>query len=78
MSAPAASDNICHHWQVGEKVMAVYYEDGLEYRAKIIQIKDWKEAAVVKFSDYGNEEEVKLTNLSKINRKSSKVSKLKH
>ena len=54
--------------------MAVYYEDGLEYRAKIIQIKDWKEAAVVKFSDYGNEEEVKLTNLSKINRKSSKVS----
>ena len=53
--------------------MAVYYEDGLEYRVKILQIKDWKEPVIVRFTDYGNEEEVKLSELSKIDKKPSKV-----
>ena len=66
-----------HNWHVGEKVMAVFYEDGLEYRAKILQIKDWKDAAVVKFTEYGNEEEVNFSELSKMNKKPSKVSKYK-
>ena len=57
--------------------MAVYYEDGLEYRAKILQIKDWKNAAVVKFTEYGNEEEVNFSDLSRMDRKPSKVSKYK-
>jgi len=61
-----------HNWHVGEKVMAVFYEDGLEYRAKILQIKDWKDAAVVKFTEYGNEEEVNFSELSKMNKKPSK------
>ena len=38
--------------------MAVFYEDHLEYRAKILQIKDWKDATVVEFTEYGNEEEM--------------------
>ena len=66
-----------HNWHIGEKVMAVYYEDGLEYRAKILQIKDWKNAAVVKFTEYGNEEEVNFSDLSRMDRKPSKVSKYK-
>ena len=53
--------------------MAVYYEDGLNYRAKILQLKDWKSAAIVRFSDYGNEEEVKLSDMIKIDKKPSKV-----
>ena len=66
-----------HNWHVGERVMAVFYEDGLEYRAKILQIKDWKGAAVVKFTEYGNEEEVSFSELSKMNKKPSKVSNYK-
>ena len=62
-----------HNWHIGEKVMATFFEDGLEYRAKILQIKEWKEAAVVKFTGYGNEEEVNFSELSKINKKPSKV-----
>ena len=62
-----------HSWSIGEKVMAVYYEDGLNYRAKILQLKDWKSAAIVRFSDYGNEEEVKLSDMIKIDKKPSKV-----
>ena len=58
--------------------MAVFYEDGQLYRAKILNIKDWKEAAVVRFSEYGNEEEVNFSELSKINKKPSKVSKHRH
>ena len=62
-------------WSIGEKVMAIYYEDEQSYRAKILQLKEWKNAAVVRFSDYGNEEEVKLSDLTKIDKikKPSKV-----
>ena len=67
-----------HNWHVGEKVMAVFYEDGLEYRAKILQIKDWKDAAVVKFTEYGNEEEVNFSELSRMDKKPSKVPKYNH
>ena len=60
-------------WSIGERVMAIYYEDGISYRAKILQLKEWKSAAVVIFSEYGNEEEVKLSDLTKIDKKPSKV-----
>merc|ERR1719510_1266141 len=44
-SVPVENENISkHNWQVGERVMAVFSEDGLEYRAKILHVKDWKEA----------------------------------
>ena len=66
-----------HNWHVGEKVMAVFDEDGLEYRAKILIIKNWKDAAVVKFTEYGNEEEVNFSELSKMDKKPSKVSRYK-
>ena len=62
------------NWRVGERVMAVFYEDGLEYRAKILAIKGWKNAAVVKFTEYGNEEEVNFSELSRMDKKPSKVS----
>merc|ERR1719447_1999925 len=62
-------------WRIGEKVMAVYYEDGITYRAKILQLKDWKKAVVVKFIDYGNEEEVRFGDLSKMDKKPSKKQK---
>ena len=70
----SASNDIIH-WSVGERVMAIYYEDRISYRAKILQLKDWKSAAVVRFSDYGNEEEVNLSDLTKIDKikKPSKV-----
>ena len=64
----SASKDDSQTWFIGEKVMAVYYEDGLSYRAKILQLKEWKKAAVVRFSEYGNEEEVNLTDLTKIDK----------
>ena len=53
--------------------MAVYYVDHVQYRAKIIQIKDWKQAAIVRFLDYGNEEEVKFADMVMLDKKPSKV-----
>ena len=72
------TDSKTHDWHVGQRVMAIFSEDGLEYRAKILQVKDWKGAAVVKYADYGNEEEVNFTELSKIKKKPSKVFNYKH
>ena len=53
--------------------MAVYYVDGVQYEAKILRLKRWKKAAVVRFYDYNNEEEVKFSDLVKIRKKPSKV-----
>ena len=72
----AAKDEM-QPWSMGERVMAVYYEDGHRYRAKILQLKEWKGAAVVRFSDYGNEEEVKFSDMTKMD-KIKKPSKVFH
>ena len=61
------------NWREGERVMAVYYVDGVQYEAKILRLKRWKKAAVVRFYDYNNEEEVKFSDLVKIRKKPSKV-----
>ena len=51
----------------------MFSEDGEYYRAKIILVKEWKNAAVVRFSDYGNEEEVKMVDMIKLAQSPSKV-----
>merc|ERR1719233_2077826 len=45
-------------WSIGDSCEAVFSEDGEYYRAKVILVKEWRNAAVVRFSGYGNEEEV--------------------
>eukprot|EP00092_Neocalanus_flemingeri_P018096 GFUD01019586.1.p1 GENE.GFUD01019586.1~~GFUD01019586.1.p1 ORF type:complete len:191 (-),score=60.89 GFUD01019586.1:182-754(-) len=68
VEVPAASSESEHDtsWRVGDRCHAVFSEDGEFYRAKVILVKDWKSAAVVRFSDYGNEEEVKMADMTKI------------
>ena len=58
---------------MGDRCTAVFSEDGESYRAKVILVKDWKNAAVVRFSDYGNEEEVKMVDMTKVPQNPSKV-----
>ena len=60
-------------WREGERVMAKYYEDGILYKAKILQLKQWKRAAIVRFYEYDNEEEVSYSDLTKMEKKPSKV-----
>ena len=60
-------------WRVGDKCEALFSEDGEYYRAKVIQVKDWKNAVIVRFSDYGNEEEVKMINMAKLPQNAAKV-----
>ena len=72
-STLTASDNVEKSWREGERVMAKYYEDGISYKAKILQLKQWKKAAVVRFYEYDNEEEVSFSDLAKMEKKPSKV-----
>ena len=51
-------------WKVGDRCLAIFYEDGESYKAKIVLLKDWRSAAVVQFVEYGNQEEVKFEDLS--------------
>jgi hypothetical protein len=51
-------------WNVGDKCLAVYSEDGLIYDAEIIEIcSGIANMCVVRYSDYGNEEQQYLTDL---------------
>ena len=45
-------------WRVGERCLALYSEDGVEYPAVVRAVKEWKETCVVEFDGYGNEEEI--------------------
>ena len=48
-------------WQVGDECLAKYWEDGGFYSAKITAMS--KSTAVVLFQEYGNHEEVMLTDI---------------
>ena len=51
-------------WKVGDRCLAVFSEDGESYKAKIVLLKHWRNAAVVQFVEYGDQEEVKFEDLS--------------
>ena len=57
-SSAAENRNKSVKWQVGERCLALYSEDGVEYPAVVRAVKEWKETCVVEFDGYGNEEEV--------------------
>ena len=71
--ASSSESEVDTSWRVGDRCNAVFSEDGEYYRAKIILVKEWKNAAVVRFSDYGNEEEVKMVDMIKLAQSPSKV-----
>lgn len=52
-------------WQVGDRCSALFSGDGEWYRAKVLLLKEWRNSAVVRFTDYGNEEEVPLADMTK-------------
>lgn len=57
-------DDEATNWNVGDKCLAVYSEDGLIYDAEIIEIcSGIANMCVVRYSDYGNEEQQYLTDL---------------
>lgn len=62
-------------WKVGDKCSALYDEDGFYYLAKVIRVKDWKNASVVRFTEYGNEEEVLFSNMKEIEKRETKKNK---
>lgn len=59
-------------WQVGDKCSALYHIDGVHYPAKVVLVKDWRDAAVVRFSGYNNEEEVKFTDMKEVEKHKKK------
>jgi len=73
--ASSSESEVDTNWRVGDRCNAVFSEDGEYYRAKIILVKEWKNAAVVRFSDYGNEEEVKMVDMIKLAQNPSKKRK---
>ncbi|XP_077339268.1 tudor domain-containing protein 3 [Lithobates pipiens] len=53
-------------WRPGDECLALYWEDNKYYRAEIEALHSSGTTAVVKFSDYGNYEEVLLDNIKPI------------
>nr|XP_033804140.1 tudor domain-containing protein 3 isoform X1 [Geotrypetes seraphini] len=53
-------------WRPGDECFALYWEDNKFYRAEIEALHSSGTTAVVKFSDYGNYEEVLLSNIRPI------------
>ncbi|XP_056411461.1 tudor domain-containing protein 3 [Hyla sarda] len=53
-------------WRPGDECLALYWEDNKYYRAEIEALHSSGTTAVVKFSDYGNYEEVLLENIKPI------------
>ncbi|PAA75286.1 hypothetical protein BOX15_Mlig033214g1 [Macrostomum lignano] len=50
-------------WQVGDLCRAVWSEDGIEYRARIVRLAANSDRCIVEFIDYGNSEEQALADL---------------
>jgi len=71
----ASESEVDTAWRVGDSCEAVFSEDGEYYRAKVILVKEWRNAAVVRFSGYGNEEEVKMEDMIKLSQNPSKKRK---
>ncbi|KAE8626101.1 hypothetical protein XENTR_v10006506 [Xenopus tropicalis] len=53
-------------WRPGDECLALYWEDNKYYRAEVEALHSSGTTAVVKFSDYGNYEEVLLENIRPI------------
>ncbi|XP_072266588.1 tudor domain-containing protein 3 isoform X3 [Pyxicephalus adspersus] len=53
-------------WRPGDECLALYWEDNKYYRAEIEALHSSGTTAVVKFSDYGNYEEILLVNIKPI------------
>ncbi|XP_028407058.1 survival motor neuron protein 1-like [Dendronephthya gigantea] len=59
-------DDDTSNWSVGDKCLAVFSEDRLIYEAEIIEIcSDIENMCVVRYLEYGNEEQQYLTDLMK-------------
>ncbi|XP_069495514.1 tudor domain-containing protein 3 isoform X3 [Ambystoma mexicanum] len=54
------------NWRPGDECLALYWEDNKFYKAEIEALHSSGTTAVVKFSDYGNYEEVLLSNIKPI------------
>ncbi|XP_028655463.1 tudor domain-containing protein 3 [Erpetoichthys calabaricus] len=54
---------LCDNWKPGDQCLALYWEDNKFYRARINAVHPSGTTAVVVFSDYGNYEEVLLSNI---------------
>ncbi|XP_077200240.1 tudor domain-containing protein 3 isoform X1 [Paroedura picta] len=66
MLEPCNSGEYGKGWQPGDECFALYWEDNKFYRAKIEALHSSGMTAVVKFCDYGNYEEVLLSNIRPI------------
>uniref|UniRef100_A0A8C5GWG7 Survival of motor neuron-related-splicing factor 30 n=1 Tax=Gouania willdenowi TaxID=441366 RepID=A0A8C5GWG7_GOUWI len=55
-----------HNWKPGDQCLALYWEDGKFYHARIDAVHPSGSTAVVVFSDYGNCEEVLLHNIKPV------------
>nr|6V9T_AAA Chain AAA, Tudor domain-containing protein 3 [Homo sapiens]6V9T_BBB Chain BBB, Tudor domain-containing protein 3 [Homo sapiens] len=53
-------------WKPGDECFALYWEDNKFYRAEVEALHSSGMTAVVKFIDYGNYEEVLLSNIKPI------------
>ncbi|XP_043928821.1 tudor domain-containing protein 3 isoform X2 [Protopterus annectens] len=60
------------NWKPGDVCLAMYWEDNKFYRAEIDAIHSSGMTAVVRFSDYGNYEEVLLSNIKPLHAESWK------
>ncbi|XP_003218691.1 tudor domain-containing protein 3 isoform X1 [Anolis carolinensis] len=63
---PSNSGEYGKSWQPGDECFALYWEDNKFYRAEIEALHSSGTTAVVKFCDYGNYEEVLLSNIRPI------------
>ncbi|KAF7238638.1 Tudor domain-containing protein 3 [Varanus komodoensis] len=66
MLEPSISGEYGKSWQPGDECFALYWEDNKFYRAEIEALHSSGTTAVVKFCDYGNYEEVLLSNIRPI------------
>ncbi|XP_059210806.1 tudor domain-containing protein 3 isoform X2 [Centropristis striata] len=63
---PEKSHFVEHAWKPGDPCLALYWEDGKFYHARIDAVHPSGSTAVVVFSDYGNCEEVLLHNIKPV------------
>ncbi|XP_032390866.1 tudor domain-containing protein 3 isoform X2 [Etheostoma spectabile] len=63
---PEKSHFMEHAWKPGDQCLALYWEDGKFYHARIDAVHPSGSTAVVVFSDYGNCEEVLLHNIKPV------------
>lgn len=57
-------------WKVGQECLAIYHGDGLYYEATILSINHKSSVAKIRFSSYGNEEDVSMKDILGIECKS--------